>query len=94
MKDWHNRIGDMLAYVGKGKVTEREFAFLVGRLALQLRRPEDKKDGLSMKKEGVRSVRSNSGGSRVKVSSPEYSSFFARLLRVRAAQRLVPAEQV
>ena len=42
--------------VGKRSVTERECAFLVGRLVLQRRRPEQEKDGLSMKKERMRAV--------------------------------------
>jgi hypothetical protein len=39
--------------VGKWAVTEREFAFLVACLGLQLRSPEQEKDGLSMKEERV-----------------------------------------
>ena len=47
---------EVIEPVGKRAVTERECAFLVGRLALQLRRPEQEKDGLSMKEERVRAV--------------------------------------
>ena len=39
--------------VGKRAVTEKEFAFLIGGLVLQLRGPEQEKDGLSVKEERV-----------------------------------------
>ena len=37
-------------------MTEKEFAFLIDRLVLQLRRPEQEKDGLSVKEKRVRAV--------------------------------------
>ena len=61
LNDQHGSIcsgkgAEVIEPVGKWSVTERECVFLVGRLALQLRRPEHEKDGLSMKKERVRPV--------------------------------------